>query len=190
MADYYRTFVAIEIPHGIRAAISEHISKLRRDFADVRASWVRSENLHLTLKFRGDVAVSRVEDLSRATEDAARSIEPFELAVAGCGAFPENGQPKVLWLGINDPDSSLQRLFTTLEDRCADAGFEREARPYHPHLTIARLRSTHGSRPLATAHKQLPFSKSVFTAAEVVVFRSELHPQGSIHTAISRHPLR
>jgi len=188
-SETWRSFIAIELPADVRARITQHIDRLRREFPDVRASWTRADNLHLTLKFLGNIPVSRVSALSEETEAAARTNKPFELVIAGCGTFPPYGQPKVLWIGINDVSSNLQQLYLALEDRCAEAGFDREVRPYHPHLTIARLRARGGSRELAQAHRQLVFANQTFTASELVVFKSELRSEGSKHTVTSRHRL-
>src|SRR6266446_5707303 len=96
----YRTFIAIEIPADIRHRIKEHIDQLRTAFPDVRASWTREDNLHLTLKFLGDVPVSLIPALSDAVAAAAHTIDPFDLIVSGCGTFPPHGRPKVLWIGV------------------------------------------------------------------------------------------
>lgn len=196
--DTYRTFIAIEIPPDIRQRIKEHIDQLRAAFPDVRASWTREDNLHLTLKFLGNVPVTSIPALSDAVAEAAHTIDPFELVVSGCGTFPPHGRPKVLWIGCAGipPASSLRplplalsSLHTALEDHCADANFEREPRAYHPHLTIARLRESKESRTLAEHHKQLGFPAQTFTVSELVVFQSELSSKGSKHTALARHEL-
>ncbi len=203
--DTLRTFIATEIPASIRRRIKEHIDQLRTAFPDVRASWTREDNLHLTLKFLGDIPVSRIPALSDAVAEAAHAIEPFDLIVSGCGTFPPHGRPKVLWIGVRAgsagilPASSLPptpetqypltALYRAVEDACAAAGFEREPRPYHPHLTIARLRDSKGSRALAEQHKEPGFPAQTFTVSELVVFRSELSSQGSKHSALSRHEL-
>jgi len=185
----WRVFIAIDLPSDVRHRISQHIDRLRSEFPEVRASWSRAENLHLTLKFLGNIQVSRVSALSAATEAAARTSKPFELVITGCGTFPPYGQPKVLWIGIDDRSGKLQQLYLTLEDRCAEAGFDREVRPFHPHLTIARLRARGGSRDLAQAHIQFVFANQTFTASELVVFKSELLSEGSKHTVTSGHRL-
>ena len=221
----FRTFIAIELASELRARIIKHIEHLRRELPDVRASWNREHNLHLTVKFLGDISVTAIPKLSDATECAANTIDSFELIISGCGTFPAHGQPKVLWIGVHAgsadilsasslhpiPDtqhrsisrqptpvtqhpnsliSPLTVLHNALEDECFRAGFPREARPFHPHLTIARLRSAKGSRRLAQLHKDLSFEPERFNVSEVVVFRSELLSEGSKHTAISRHNLR
>ena len=211
--DSYRTFVAIQLPRAVRAKLIEHTRQLRRDVTDARASWTREDNLHLTVKFLGDVSVNEIPKLSEAVARAVAGMKPFELTVAGCGVFPPRGKPSVLWIGVHAgsadilhagavhlPRTSLSEnrltpspldvFYQRIEDECADAGFAREPRPFHPHLTIARLRKTGGERHLAEAHQHLRFMPQIFSVSEVVVFKSELRREGSKHTAISRHPLR
>jgi 2'-5' RNA ligase len=187
--DTVRTFIAIEISQEARVRVVEHINHLRREVPNVRASWSREDNLHLTLKFLGNVPVSQISAVSQAAAAAAAAIEPFELTIGGCGWFPPHGKPKVLWIGIDDPDSRLRELQDALQARCAEAGFQRDERAFHPHLTIARLRSPAGSRHLAETHKAHGFPSQRLTVSELVVFRSELLRDGSKHTAISRHDL-
>src|ERR1044071_3565408 len=141
----YRTFIAIELPLDIRRRIKDHIDQIRSAFPQLRASWSREDNLHLTLKFLGEIPVTRINALSAACSEAIKQIEPFDLIIKGCGSFPPHGKPKVLWIGIEEVDvgaetTHLRRLHAAIEDSCAAQGFEREARRYHPHLTIARMR--------------------------------------------------
>ena len=173
----------------MRQRIAEHIDRLRESIPEARASWSREGNLHFTLKFLGDIPVAKTEALSQATHNAANMIRPFELIIGGCGAFPPHGQPRVLWIGIEDPARMLMELNTALEDECAKAGFPREERPFHPHLTIARIRKPHDARHLAAAHKETAFDPQTVRASDLVVIRSELRSEGSQHTIISRHAL-
>jgi 2'-5' RNA ligase len=185
----WRVFCAIEVPPDIRQAITNHIALLRQRLPNVSASWPRAENVHLTLKFLGDIPVERVEVLSQAVRDAAASIQPFDLVVKGCGSFPPRGQPRVLWIGIEDATGSLNQLYQTLETECAAVGFAREERPFHPHLTIARLRQPQGARQMAELHKQLGFDGINFRIKAMSVIRSELRPEGSHYSAISTQAL-
>jgi 2'-5' RNA ligase len=180
-------FIAIELPDTVRKNLIAQINHLRQAFPEVRASWNREENLHLTLKFLGDIPVKKVEELSRATGRAARSVSPFELSISGSGVFPTKAQPRVLWIGIEDQSGSLTRLHRALEDECAASGFERDSRPFHPHLTIARLRERGGAHQLATLHKASPIADQLITVSELSVVRSELRPEGSRHTIVERH---
>jgi 2'-5' RNA ligase len=185
--EQWRVFVAIELPATARKGLIEHIDRLRETIPEARASWSREENLHLTLKFLGDIPVANVESLSHAVEQAALSTRPFELIIADCGAFPERDRPRVLWIGIEDPSGKLAQLHQALENECAARGFEREQRGFHPHLTIARLRKPQGSRRLADLHKEIGFRPIPAGVSELCVLRSELHSEGSKHTVISRH---
>ena len=183
----WRIFIAIELPGNVRKCIADHIDCLRSSVPDARASWGREDNLHLTLKFLGDIPITNLEQLSAAASIGASKVEPFEIVVAGCGAFPPRGQPRVLWIGIDDPSSKLSELNRALEDECANAGFAREPRVFHPHLTIARIRQPRRSRQLAAKHQEIGFNRESFGVLEISVIRSELRSEGSKHTTISRH---
>jgi len=185
----WRLFVAIELPASVRRKLIDHIDRLRSSMPDIRASWSREENLHLTLKFLGDIPVTKVEALAQAARRATIKVEPFEIVVGGCGAFPSKGQPRVLWIGIEDRSGRLALLNRALEDECANAGFPREERPFHPHLTLARLRKPHDSRHLAAVHQEMGLEPEEVRASELAVIRSELLSGGSRHTVISRHSL-
>jgi 2'-5' RNA ligase len=183
----WRLFVAIELPASLRSGVRDHVGSLRDAVPDARASWAREENLHLTLKFFGDTPVSKVEALSQAVERAAAQVAPFSAIVGGCGAFPPRGQPRVLWIGIEDPTGSLMKLYRSLEDECAHAGFRREERSFNPHLTVARLRQPHGARRLAEVHQQMGFNPVSLNVRDTCLIRSELRSEGSRYTVIARH---
>lgn len=187
--DKWRVFYAVELTAEVRQRIQEHIARLRDAVPDAGAGWNRDDKLHLTIKFLGDVATERVADLSLAAERAVAGLKPFALAAEGCGAFPRRGQPRVLWIGIRDSTEELARLYTRLEEECAGQGFAREPRPFHPHLTIARLRNPKHATRLAASHKEPGFARMEFSVSELVLIRSELSSEGSRYTEISRHQL-
>jgi len=127
--------------------------------------------------------------LSSAAARTVTNIEPFELTINEPGTFPTHGQPRVLWLGIVDASGRLAFMQRALETECEAAGFTRETRAFKPHLTLARIRSTQGARPLAEAHRETPFESQRFKVSELVVMRSELGPSGSRYTPLSRQRL-
>jgi RNA 2',3'-cyclic 3'-phosphodiesterase len=182
----WRVFCAVELPPEVRAQLEDHIARLRKQIPDVAASWSRVENIHLTLKFFGNVAVDRIETISRAIDRAVKEFSPFAIDVGKTGAF----RTQVLWIGVNDPSGKLSAIHKQIEEKCAAEGFEKEDRAYRPHLTIARLRRPEGARHLADTHKQMRFENLAVAVKEVVVFRSELSPKGSKYTTISNHGLR
>jgi RNA 2',3'-cyclic 3'-phosphodiesterase len=185
-----RLFCAIELPQEIRARAAGYIARLRQAEPDARASWDRQEKLHLTLKFFGDTREERVHFLAGALERAASLVNPLEVAIRGTGAFPPSGQPRVLWLGVTEQSGGLDKLHRRLEDECAGVGFARERKRFHPHLTIARMRSPEGARKLAALHKSMEFEAAAFTVTEIVLIKSELLPGGSRYTTLSRHELK
>ncbi|MGZ8847378.1 MAG: RNA 2',3'-cyclic phosphodiesterase [Pyrinomonadaceae bacterium] len=183
----WRLFIAIELPHHLRRKIKAHIDRLRSALPDVRASWTREDNIHLTLKFLGDVPVNQIESLAQALMRAATQTPDFDLVIRDCGSFPTRGKPKVLWIGIDDPSSNLPKLQAAVEDECAKAGFDRDQRSFHPHLTIARLRNPKGARSLAELHQEIGFEPVSVSVSEVCLIRSELSSAGSRYTVIARH---
>ncbi len=182
-----RVFCAIEPPEEVCARATDHIRRLRHEFPNVNASWNRDGKFHLTLKFLGEIPRSRVENLSRAAGRAVEALSSFKLVVEKTGAFPNNNAPRVLWIGVSDPSGKLSELYERLEEECAKESFPRDERPFHPHLTLARLRKPHGARTLASAHKAMPIEPIEISVSELLVISSELGREGSRYSVISRH---
>lgn len=185
----WRVFCALELPPELQKRNLNHVRKLRDLHPEVKASWSRPENIHLTLKFFGNVARERVDKIAAAATRAVSHFTPFTVAVGGTGVFPKMSQPRVLWIGVSDPDHNLSRLQRRFEDECSDEDFAKEDRAFKPHLTIARIRTTSGARALAEDHLNLKFDPVTFAVKELVVVRSELSSTGSIYTPLSRAAL-
>ena len=185
----WRIFCAVELPTDVRLRLQEHVRALRAEIPEVAASWTRVENIHLTLKFFGNVSVARISKISTAVADAAKEFAAFEISVGGTGVFPKASRAQVLWIGVNDPSSKLLALQKVLEKEFASVGFQKEDRAFKPHLTIARIRRPEGARQLADAHLKTEFKPQEIKVSELIVFRSELSSRGSRYTAISRHEL-
>ena len=188
-SDTWRVFCAVELPQTVRAQVLQHIARLREAMPEARASWSRESNLHLTLKFIGDTPQTSVPKFSNAAARAVEACAPFTIRLEQTGVFPKHGKPRVIWVGISDPEGNLGALQTRLEDESAEAGFPKEARPFHPHLTLARLRQPQHANALAAAHQQMQFGPVEITVSELLVIRSELSNAGSNYTTISQHPL-
>jgi 2'-5' RNA ligase len=135
------------------------------------------------------MTVADVQKLSQAAARAVNLLAPFKLTAENCGAFPTHGPPRVLWIGITDSSAQLARLYERLDEECAAAGFPKEARPFHPHLTLARIRHTANARALGAAHRGLDFPPSELEVTELLVIRSELGKDGSKYTTLSTHVL-
>ena len=175
-----RTFVCVEVPPTIRARIEALQRALRR--SDVPISWVKPANIHLTIKFLGDVPASKIDDVRQAVERACEPIPPFEITAAGAGCFPSAKSPRVLWVGLNPLPDELRKLHANVEAELERIGFAREAKRFSPHLTIARVRDPFKARTTVDELIKTGFAAETFNAAEVIVMRSELHPAGSVYT--------
>jgi 2'-5' RNA ligase len=185
----WRVFCAVELTAQIRQLLLQRIVELKKAVPEARASWSREENLHLTVKFLDEIPEVRVADLSAAASRAVSSLAPFEIQFESAGAFPKNGLPRVLWIGIRDSEGKLQELQARLEAEATRSGFAKEERVFHPHLTLARIRNPEHARELANVHKDMPFESVTMNVAELLVIRSELNSKGSRYTIISRHSL-
>src|SRR5262245_53773031 len=136
----WRVFCAVGLADDVRARLQEHIARLRKEVPDAAASWSRVENIHLTLKFFGNVAIDRIQKISVAATRTTEQFSKFKIGVGNTGVFPRPSHAQVLWIGVSDPAGQLSTLQKRFEEECALEGFEKENRAYRPHLTIARLR--------------------------------------------------
>jgi 2'-5' RNA ligase len=186
----WRIFCGVELSDNVRAQLQDHIWQLRAAVPDVAASWTRVENIHLTLKFFGDVSTDLIPAISTAASRAAKRFGEFHIGVGGTGVFPKPSRPQVLWIGVNDTSGQLAALQKELEKEFSVEGFQKEVRAFRPHLTIARIRKPQGAGRLADAHLAMEFKSHEMKICELIVFRSELSSKGSKYTAISRHEFK
>ncbi len=138
-----RLFIAVPLAEAARAAVESVVAQVRaaereaaRDAPGVR--WVRVEGLHLTLKFLGSTPDARRPSIEAGLDAAALGMAPFRVRISGAGAFPSPNRPRALWLGIEEGGAALADLARRVDDRLAEAGWEREGRPFRAHLTLAR----------------------------------------------------
>lgn len=134
-----RSFISIPLATDVRAAAVRLIHRLQKPGDGIQ--WVPTDNLHLTLKFLGDVENVQIPNVCQRLHKICQDIPPFELLFRGTGAFPNLDRPRTLWVGIEDPSENLRRLAGQLESGMADLGFKPEPRDYRPHLTLGRTRS-------------------------------------------------
>lgn len=183
-----RVFVAIDISDEARRKVSAYINDLRRRFPKVRVGWEKPEKLHLTMKFLGGVEDEQFGKLIEAVEKTALENLPFKLRITGGGVFPSPKRARILWLGIKDEKGSLLKLNEILENECEKQGFEKENRNFKAHLTIARLKEN--SNELAETHLRENFYTVEFEVSDVVIYRSELQPTGSVYSVVSKHDFK
>lgn len=187
--ELWRLFIAIELPQITRDRLAELISDMRKaaQFTAAQPAWARADASHLTLQFLGDTAEERVPALAAALDRAAAGIVPFEIALRGVGGFPNLKRPRVLWLGVADGEAGLQASHRAVIRETQALGIIPEDRPFAPHLTLARIKSSKAIELLMQRLRRFT-SKSAgkFLAEEITLFRSELHPDGARYTALHR----
>jgi 2'-5' RNA ligase len=179
-----RTFVAVEMPEQVRAQFRDVEAQLRQ--ADAHVKWVEPHNIHMTLKFLGDVTEDELDRLYRGVDEGAQKCAPFEISLSQLGAFPHLRRPRVVWIGIERGKEPLVQLHKRLEDSISGQGFPKENRKFSPHLTIGRVKSPRGIDDLVEAIQATPFESESFEINEVVVMESTLTPEGPIYTPLRR----
>ena len=183
-----RLFIAIELDETTRAAIAAEQQRVVRALGDSARSLkvVRADHMHLTLVFIGEVAEDRAQ---RIVEAMGRSVPlaPFVMEFGGLGVFPPHGAPRVLWIGVAEGAARAVELQAAVADRLAPLGVEKEARPFRPHLTLARWRDGRRSdRPRLSE----PMTTVARTRVEVVtLYQSRLSSAGPTYTALARTAL-
>jgi 2'-5' RNA ligase len=185
----WRLFCAFELPESVRSRIDQHGRKVREAVPEAAASWSRAENIHLTVKFFGNVDQAKVPVITAAAARVVKEFSSIQIEIGTAGVFPRPSCPQVLWIGVSDPSGALLSLQQRLEDEFARKGFAKENRAFRPHLTIARIRKPQNADRLAQTHLGREFSNLPVTLNELVLFRSELSSKGSKYTSISRHRL-
>lgn len=183
-----RAFLAVDLPASLRPVLSWAQEELKKSGADVK--WVPVGNIHLTLKFFGNITDVQVADISEAVTELAATQQPFTLTVTDAGAFPSPKSPRVVWLGVGGDLEIMGEFYRRLEIAFAALGFPPEDRPFSPHLTLGRMKSPAGRAALSHCLVHLPPPEAPpFQVSEVVLFRSQLSPQGATYLPLKVIPL-
>jgi RNA 2',3'-cyclic 3'-phosphodiesterase len=183
-----RTFIAVEIDEAVRRAAVGLVDQLRTAAADV--TWVAPHNMHLTVKFLGDVATEKIPQVCDWVAKAVAGVESFDLQIRGAGAFPNLTRPRTIWLGSEAGHKELAAVAERIEAALEGLGFAPEGRAFRGHLTLGRVRRP---TPALAGLTQLLQGNSAFEAGiapidHVVVFSSQLGPKGPTYEALARAP--
>ncbi len=179
-----RTFLALDLDAPVRRAIADAAAGLPAGGAKVR--WVEPQNLHLTMKFLGDVPDADVVNICRAVEAVAGGLDPPAFDVAGLECNPDRGPVKMIWAGVRDPSGKLAEAFGELEAALEVLGFDVERRAFRPHITVGRVRYCPNPAALRQAAARLgdeEFGEQ--NAGEIVVYSSQLARDGPIYAAMA-----
>jgi 2'-5' RNA ligase len=188
-----RLFIAIEIDTSVRqraAAIAESARRALDRALDV--SWIRPENLHITLLFLGETPAPRAQAL-RDVVARPFATTSFDMRISGFGAFPSSGLPRVLWLGVEQGAAAIAQVHAELALRLRPLGIEPERRPFSAHLTLGRVKAVRaGVRPrdVRDAWRALEADAGNCRVEAVTLFRSTLSPKGAVYDPLLRVPLQ
>jgi 2'-5' RNA ligase len=188
-----RSFIAIEIPSEVQASIGRSIANLQKALPRPLVRWVATRNMHLTLKFLGDVSPANLEQLTEALQAEAARQTGFELEVGNIGAFPTPRRARVLWVGIEAP-AALSALQHSVESAAARMGYPSEERPFSPHLTIGRVGQNISAAELTRVRTALEATHVGALGSVRVdalhIFKSDLQPGGAVYTSLYTLPLK
>jgi 2'-5' RNA ligase len=183
-----RCFIGIRLPPAVRDAVDEAVREARGAKGSV--AWVAKDNMHVTLKFLGEIHPGKVSAAEEAIAGAVAGFPPFALEAFGGGTFPGPGNPRVLWVGFREPLELVGKLQQNIENALSGAGFPREDRPFHPHITVGRVR---GALSPAWGDRFVRgLAGRVFgtvPVSSIVLFESRLSPGGAIYSVVREFPL-
>jgi 2'-5' RNA ligase len=182
-----RAFIAIDLTTEILQRLDQVSTQLKTRLEGVPVRWVTVDNIHLTLKFLGDVSLANVEMLEKILQTEVNAHHVFEISVGQLGAFPSNRRPRVVWVGVEAP-AELSAVQNGVENAMARLGYAREDRPFSPHLTLGRISrnaNRQDERLIGDAIESIKLGfLGVARVNEVHLYRSDLHPSGAVYTRL------
>jgi RNA 2',3'-cyclic 3'-phosphodiesterase len=188
-----RSFIAIEIPAEIQNAIAQNIASLKNTLPKPLIRWVAPNNVHLTLKFLGDVSPANLERLADTLKEETASHKMFSMSISGLGAFPTQRRARVIWIGLDAPPA-LPALQRGVDAASVQLGYPREERPFSPHLTIGRVAQTASGPDLQQIRSALESTKvgllGTIRIQAIHIFKSDLQPGGSVYTLLHTLPMK
>jgi 2'-5' RNA ligase len=187
-----RLFVGVELNDEMRRLAAQIAGDLERKLGKtLNARWVPPENMHLTVRFIGNVPDDGVSALLAALTPPL-DVAPFDIELGGCGRFPPRGAPRVLWIGLTKGLQPLAALHGEFNRRLALVGREPENKPFNAHLTIARVKETRaaGANTVDAVCQSVRISAVRQRVDTVTVFESRLSPHGSTYGVVRRTPLK
>jgi len=187
-----RAFIAISLSSEIYKNLEKVLGDLRERLPGSPVRWVPAKNIHLTLKFLGDVSLTNQELVVKILQSEASHHAPFEVSVGDLGAFPSIHRPRVVWVGVKAPPE-LQSLQHGIEAETSRLGYAREDREFSPHLTLGRVSRNATSQDVQRISEVLSSAKVGYLGAvrvqAVNLYRSDLNPQGAVYTQVFSAPL-
>lgn len=187
-----RIFIAIELPKEIKDTLAKLQDKLKNTGADVK--WIEPDNIHLTLKFLGEIDEQKLDKIKSILENIAKEQNQFYIRISSIGAFPKISSPRIIWAGIDKGNSETKEIVKLLEGKIEKIGIPKENRPFSSHITIARTRS--GFNPdklfeeLKNFENNFEMKDTQFKVTKITLFKSTLTPKGPFYEALKEINLK
>lgn len=178
-----RLFVAIELNKSVRSALTDVQAALSAKCNGVR--WIPGEQLHLTVKFLGEVPEADVAKVAEAVARATAGAASFDMEIAGCGCFPPRGTVHIIWVGVREESGALLQCVERVEGELEPLGFAREHRPFSSHITIGRVREDRSGGRLRSVIEAYGFRSTEQSVSSITLMSSVLSPKGPTYTAVS-----
>ncbi|MDE0300227.1 MAG: RNA 2',3'-cyclic phosphodiesterase [Candidatus Poribacteria bacterium] len=178
-----RCFVAIEIPDAVQALLASVQEELGKNIR--AASWVKRGNIHLTLKFLGEIASNQINEVKNVMERVASARPPFSMEIGGIGVFPNLTRPRIIWAGVKTGADEIVAIANAVDIGLSRHGYERDEKQYRPHLTLARIKHRINVKPLAQMFRQYDtILGATVVVNQIRVVQSQLRPSGAVYTPL------
>ena len=177
-----RTFVAVPVPDTVRKQVTLFLEEYRSKRLPVK--WVTRENLHITVKFLGEIDEKMKDRIAAVLQEVCRRHHGFEVGFSGVGCFPDPRRPRVVWIGTDTGADRLSGLAQDIDGQLESLGFRKEKR-FHPHLTIGRIKKECSIDAILGAE----FSTEPFSVQQLILFKSTLTPQGALYDSLATFEL-
>ncbi len=182
-----RSFIAINLPDQIKNSLTTIQDDLRKSGADV--SWVARNNIHLTLRFLGDINDTQSKAITQILNEIAAQTRVFTMDLSGIGAFPSVISPRVIWIGIAADNQEIKKIAQLLEPRIQTVGIAAEKKEFNAHITLGRVRSDLNRVHLTNAIKELQAcpeaAKQAVAITTITLIQSTLTPRGPIYETLA-----
>lgn len=179
MSQTVRLFIAIDLPGSVKNELLTAVGQMGQQLPNRTVRWVKPAQMHLTLRFLGDTAVSQLPALQEELSQLAGHHAAFRLHLNDVGAFPNRKRPRVVWVGLDGDLDVLQAMQAELEDRIVQLGWSREKRPFSPHVTLGRIKD---ARQVQALNWDVELAEKYFGVTAVQLVQSELRPSGAVYT--------
>lgn len=183
-----RAFIAVELDSQIKEELSRIQESLKTSQADVK--WISPDNLHITLKFLGQIANEKIEKINRILNNSLCDLPCFPLTIKTLGAFPKINYPRVIWVGATSPQNELKSLAGLVETKLVSLKFPKEKRDFESHITLGRLRSAKNRANLIELMGEVKVQEKEMNVTSVTLFESQLSCRGPQYLPIFKISLK